>query len=179
MESKKYLISLSLFAIIIMILSLCVNPCSAAENKAKLEIDGEPTYNLLRKVTKGGEAIGYTYEIIFTLKNTGRIMSEETIVNLTDEEGFALVRTIHLDSGESEEIILTWSTLSERDQMLTVNYFPKNFDTVWNEYNSGSKTFKIIIGDEDSLAAASTPGFELIIFLASILICSILLKKKK
>ena len=63
-----------------------------------------------------------------------------------------------------------------KDQTIFVTYLPadKNADT--NEYNKDVTSFKLIIEEEDVVPAASTPGFEMILLVLSI-ICLIGLKK--
>ena len=65
-----------------------------------------------------------------------------------------------------------------RNQRITISYFPANLDTDWNQYNSGSKTLTIKIGAEDGLSATSTPGFEFMLVIMAFIVFTILWKKK-
>jgi hypothetical protein len=101
------------------------------------------------------------------------------VVNITDEEGFSLEKHSFFSPGESKIISFTWSTLLNRDQKITVNFFPSDLDTVWTQYNSGSKTFTIKIDDEDGLPATSTPGFEFVIVILAVIMYVFLDRKKR
>jgi len=158
-------------------LGLLIENCSADEQRAEISIIGEPTYKLTNKVIKNNRVLGRTFLVDVTIHNAGDLRSEELVVNFTDEEGFSLADYIYLDPGETKIISFTWSTMLNRDQEITINYFPADIDATWNKYNSGSKTVMIKI--EDGLPATSTPGFEFLLVIIAVILIAFLLKKKR
>ena len=145
---------------------------------AGVSIVGEPTYRLTNSVIKNNEVLGKTYEINITLRNGGDSRSDELTINLADEEGFSLNKTAVLQPDETKVISFTWSTITIKNQVLLISFYPSNLDTDPNEYNSGSKTFTIHVTDEADLPAASTPGFEIIFVITAIIILISLRKKR-
>ena len=109
----------------------------------------------------------------------GSKQSEELIVNISDREGFSLSNKIYMNPGEIKTVSFTWSTLVDRDQEITANFFPSNLDAAWNRYNSGSKTFTIIMDEQSGLTATNTPGFELIIVAFAVIILIFIYRKKQ
>ena len=154
---------------------------SIAANQAQVSFLGQPTYRLIRSIERNGQVIGKTFQINVTLHNSGNLMSDELTVNLSDEEGFTLTRDkIYLDQGDTKIISFTWSTTTlNRNQQIKVLFFPSDLNVSWNEFNSGSTTFTIKVTDSGGLPAASTPGFEIIVFLSAVTILIFLLKKKR
>ena len=173
-KSKKIIIGIILLATLL--LTCCASVQAA--NRAEIEFEGEPTYNLTQKIKRQNNVIGYSYDIIVKIKNNGDITSEKIVVNLTDEEGFDLAKTVQIDPGETEIVTFSWSTLSDKDQSIIIRYFPENLDAIHNKYNTGSTIMKMIIGGKDSVKAASTPGFEILILFVAISIYLISRKKK-
>lgn len=178
-KSKGFIGIVIAFVFISLFLGLLIENCYAEEQRAEISFLGEPTYVLTNKVIKNNRVIGRTYLIDVTLYNTGNLRSEELVINLSDEEDFSLVNYTNLHPGETKTIPFTWSTMINRDQRITISYFPANLDTDWNQYNSGSKTLTIKIGAEDGLSATSTPGFEFMLVIMAFILFTILLKKDK
>ena len=159
--------------------SFFVTTVSAVERHgANVSFAKEPTYELVNRLTKNNKVIGWVFHINVYLQNTGDRRSEELIVNLSDEEGFSLMKTIYLDPGENKTVTFTWSTISSKDQQLTIKYFPADLDTIWNKYNSGTTTLKVIVEDKDSVPATGIPGFEIPLLMLT-LIFIVLYQKKK
>lgn len=158
---------------------LLIENCSAEGQRVEVSILEEPTYMLTNKVIKNNRVLGRTYIVSVTIHNAGNLRSKELVVNLSDEEGFSLSNYTYLDPGETKIISFTWSTTINRDQLATINFFPSDIDAEWNQYNSGSKTFTIKIGNEDGLSATSTPGFEFLLVIIAVILIAFLLKKKR
>jgi len=158
---------------------LLIENCSAEEQRAEVSILGEPTYTLTNKVIKNNRVLGRTYIVSVTIHNAGNLRSKELVVNLSDEEGFSLSNYTYLDPGETKITSFTWSTTINRDQRVTINFFPSDIDAEWNKYNSGSKTFMIKIRDKSGLPATSTPGFEFLLVIIVVILIAFLLKKKR
>jgi len=164
-KSKVFIISLTLALLITTISIMFTNGAIATENRLGLEFVGEPSYELINRVTKGGKTVGWTYRIQVDIKNNGDQKSQETTTNLTDEEGFELKNITTFQPGETKTINFLWSTTYGYDQTINVNYFPTEVDTNWNPYNSGKTSFKLIIDKEGGIPAAGTPGFEFILLI--------------
>lgn len=152
--------------------------CSAIEQQAEISFFGEPTYTLENKIIKNNQVIGRIYKIDVTLYNAGNLRSEELAVNFTDEEGFSLVKYTYINPGVTKIISFNWSTILNRDQEIQANFFPADLDTIWNQNNSGSKTFMIKINDKNGMPATNTPGFELTLIISSIIIFVYLIRRK-
>jgi hypothetical protein len=154
--------------------------CVSAINQERLVLAEEPTYELTNELKIDGETVGWTYEIYIKIENIGDIRSKETVVNLTDEEGFVLQDIVTLAPGETKTVSFTWSTLSSYDQTIAVSYYPLDISIDRNRYNSGSTSFKLLIdgGRSDEIPAASTPGFEIMAFITAMIITNLLLSKK-
>ena len=164
-----------MFLVLVILISISVS----AKNQAELKFVGEPTYTLTQEVTKGEKIIGWVYQIDIKIQNVGDITSKETIVNLSDEEGFILQNITTFSPGETKTISFTWSTISSYDQTIRVKYFPLDLSVNNDQYNSGSTSFKMLIGGKDEVPAASTPGFEVIVFITAIAVVLFLINKKK
>lgn len=158
---------------------LFVENAGARENGSDLDIVGEPEYELINKITRDGNVIGWSYKINVKIKNNGDRQSEETVVRLTDEDDVSLSKTLKIDAGETENILFNWSAISNKDQNIEISFFPSNKDKAHTNYNSGSTTFTIIIGDSDGVAGTSTPGFELILTVLAVIIVIFYSNKKK
>lgn len=177
---KSKFLTLVIFVLTLNLFFITFTEKSVAVNQAQVSFLGEPTYRLITNIERNGQVIGKTFQINVTLHNSGKLMSDELTVNLSDEEGFTLTRDkIYLDQGETKTISFTWSTTVNKNQQIKVQFFPSNLDTVWNEYNSGSKTFTIKFTDNGGLPATSTPGFEIVAFLSAVAFLILLLKKKR
>lgn len=143
-----------------------------------LEFVGEPTYRLTKEVSIGGEVAGWTYEINITIKNSGDTISDQTTVNLTDQEGFTLSNTTYFQPGETKTISFTWSTLSSYDQTIKVSYYPTDVEKNWNQQNYEATSFKIIVGEPDVTTENGTPGFEIVTILLAISLLYIYKKRE-
>jgi hypothetical protein len=165
--------------IIFLVIGILTNICVSAKNQEELKFLEEPSYTLIQEVKSGEKIIGWVYQIDIKIQNKGDITSKETIVNLTDEEGFTLQNITRFAPGETKTISFTWSTISSYDQTIRVNYFPLDLSVNHNQYNSGSTSFKMLIGGKDEIPAASTPGFEIIAVITAIAVALILINKKK
>lgn len=147
--------------------------------QTQISIKSEPSYKLIKDIIKNNISIGKIYEINVTLVNSGLGISDELTVNLTDEENFTLSKKIIINPGETKIISFTWSTLLIKNQQIIISFYPSDQDIIWNQYNSGSQAFTIYMTDENNVQATSTPGFEIVLVIASILIFSFPLKKNK
>jgi hypothetical protein len=150
---------------------------NADENISKLRFSRQPSYELTNSVIKGGRTIGWSYEISIYIENYGDRPSEEMVVNLTDSEGFTLKKITYFEPGEEQIVEFLWSTINSRDQTIHVSYMPADLDATHTEYNKADTSFKISINNEDSLPAATTPGFEFIIVIMA-LIGFVFIRKK-
>jgi len=154
------------------------NQSQARAVQPGISIIEEPTYRLIKDVYQNDKIIGKIYEINVTFVNNGLINSEEIMINLTDEEHFYLSRKIILTPGETT-VLFNWSTLLIKNQKIIISYHPSNQDIDWDKYNSGSKAFTLFMIDEENVKATSTPGFETVLLLVSLLIFIFILKKSK
>jgi hypothetical protein len=160
----------------ILFISLDEN-CVAEESPFYISIKGEPTYKLTNTIERNGRVIGKSYKIDIIFTNSGNYKSDEIEVNLTDQEGYTLIQRTYFNAGETKTITFNWSTVNIINQKLQVNYYPSNLDTAWNNYNSGKKSFTVKVVDS-SIPGASTPGFEIILLIATILCITFLIKRK-
>jgi len=156
---------------------------SAERHGANVSFAKEPTYELVNRIIKNNKVIGWVFHINVYLQNTGDTRSEELIVNLSDEEGFSLMKTIYLDPGENKTVTFTWSTVPSReaptkDKQLTIRYFPANIDTIRNKYNSGITTLTVIIEGKDGIPATGIPGFEIPLLMLTLILIVLYQKKK-
>ncbi len=177
-KSKDFIKPMVVFLLIATIFLTFVGSTLARDNGSDLNFVGEPEYELVNKVARGGKPIGWSYKINLKIQNAGNVISRDTIVNITDQEGVSLSKNVRIDAGETKTISFNWSTISEADQTISASFYPADLDENKNQYNSGSTNFKIIIEDEDSVPAASTPGFELLLMLFALIGFTILKKKK-
>jgi hypothetical protein len=167
--------------IIFLAIAILSNICVSAQNQAELKFIDEPIYKLKKEITKGGTVIGWTYQIDIKIQNSGGITSKQTLVNITDEEGFTLQNITTFEPGETKTVSFTWSTLSSYDQTIHISYYPQDLSINHDQYNSGSTSFKLLVGEKDEIPAASTntPGFEIIVSITAIAITILLINKKK
>jgi len=152
---------------------------NAYATQTQISIKSEPSYKLIKNIIKNNVSISKIYEINVTLVNSGLGISDELTVNLTDEENFTLSKKIILNPDETKVVSFTWSTLLIKNQQIIISFYPSNQNIIWNQYNSGSQAFTLFMTDENDIQATSTPGFELVLVITSILIFSFLLKKNK
>jgi hypothetical protein len=176
---KLLIITTNLFLIISLFSGLIIKYCSAEEQQADISIIGDINYTLTNRLVKNNRVIGRTFEVSVTLQNVGNKKSDELVVNLSDEEGFSLSNLTYLDPGETKVITFIWSTMINRDQKITINFFPSDIGIDWNEYNKGSKNCLIKIKDNDGLTATNTPGFEFLLIILAIMLIVIVSKKRK
>ena len=179
MEMKiKFFIIGTLF--LLLACSFFTATISAAERHgANVSFAKEPTYELVNRLTKNNKVIGWVFHINVYLQNTGDRRSEELIVNLSDEEGFSLMKQVILEPDENKTVTFTWSTISSKDQQLTIKYFPADLDTIWNKYNSGITTLNVIVEGKDSIPATGIPGFEIPLLMLTLIFIVLYQKKKK
>ena len=123
---KVFLGLLTLFIFIGLLLGLLTENCCAELQHEDISILGNPTYKLTNKVIKNNQVLGRTYLVNVTLYNAGNLRSKELTVNLTDEEGYSLSDYTYLDPGETKIISFYWSTMLNRDQQISINFFPSN-----------------------------------------------------
>jgi len=176
---KVFILAMILFLFIGSFFGMITEKSSAEEQQAEISFIGEPTYILTNEIIKNNRVIGRTFVIDITLYNAGNKKSEELAVNILDTEGFSLKKYTYLDPGETKIISFNWSTLINRDHKIVVKYLPADLDAAWTQYNHGSKTFTIKIEDKDGLPATSTPGFELLLIIITIIAYAFLRKKKE
>lgn len=150
---------------------------NAQENRAEISFKEEPNYNLVKKMKQNNEIVGWRYNIFITLENNGDKESEEIQINMTDQEGFTLSNITTFEPGETKTIVFSWTTTKSINQKINVNFFPTDLDADWNKYNSGSTSFVLKIDNENGVPAASTPGFEILLFFLSIMTLYIFRKK--
>lgn len=167
---KKFTFLICSIILLSTILLVFNETCEAKEYQSDVSFSKDPSYKLNKKLEKNGKIIAWTYEIYIDFINEGNLPSEDLIVNLTDEEGFTLKNNFKMDPGESKTITFTWSTMSEKDQNILIKYFPADPATIHTKYNSGETTLKMIIENDDTISAVSTPGFEVILTILSLLI---------
>jgi len=166
-------------ALLIIVISMISTNTVARENGYDLDFAEEPEYELVNEFTKGGEVIGWSYKINIKIQNTGNTKSQETVINITDEEGVTLSKKTVINPDETKNIIFNWSTVYSKDQTIKTSFYPSDLDEIKNQYNSGSTTFTVIVDEKDDIAATSTPGFELILLLFSMLGVILIKRKNK
>jgi hypothetical protein len=167
------------FLILFLFLGIANHICISEEQQAEIIFVGEPTYTLKNELKNNNVIVGRSYVINIVLQNIGNNKSEKLVVKISDEEGFSLTNHTQLYPGVTKTISFNWATLLNRDQQITVNFFPSDLDKIWTRYNSGKKTFTIKINDaEDGLTATNTPGFEIIIVFCAVIMNVILFRKK-
>lgn len=179
-------IKVKFFSLILTLIVTCfifslyiINNCIAEENKG-VHFVGEPSYKLTNTIIKNNRVIGKSYEINITMYNAGEVKTDILIVNLSDEDS-SLKQEIYFERNETKTISFNWATVKIRDQRLQVRFYPKDLETVRNEYNSGSIAFTIDISDTDGIPATSTPGFEALLSLLLIIMVTLykkLIRKK-
>jgi len=179
MKLKNSILILTIVFMLFLFCQIFIDTGLANNNGAELSFEKEPTYELINTIHRGGDPIGWTYKIDVYIKNSGNSRSEYTEINLTDEEGFNLLKYSYFEPGETKNISFIWSTLSDIDQKITVSYLPENKNAVSNVYNKDSMDFFIIIEDKDEIPAASTPGFLIYILLFAVFIIIYVKKKEK
>jgi len=160
---------LALSIIITLVATVFAQGIKADEQRAELEIKGEPSYTLIKEIKKGGTIIGRTYKINVEIGNAGNVRSEETVINLTDDEGFTLKKVTYFEPDETKTISFNWSTLYTYNQELKINYFPANLNLNRNRFNSGSAILTIKPLGDQGVSATNTPGFEIAIMILSLL----------
>jgi hypothetical protein len=160
----------------ILFYSITVN-CAAEDGTYNISIEGEPTYKLTNTIMRNGRALGKSYQIDVVFTNYGELISDEIEVNLTDQEGYTLTQRTYFNSGETKTITFNWSTINIKNQELKINFYPSNQDTPRNDYNSGRKSLTIKV-DDGSVPGVSTPGFEIILLIATILFVTLFVKRK-
>ncbi len=179
MEFKKCTLIICLAILLCFVFILFSENTEAKEYRSEVSFAKDPSYKLNKKLERDGKIVGWTYEIYIYFINEGNLQSDNLIVNITDEEGFTLKNSFRLDPGESKTITFIWSTMSEKDQDIFIKYFPEDPGKIHTKYNSGETTMKMIIEKEDTISAVSTPGFEIIIFIISVILTFYLTKRKK
>ena len=140
-----------------------------------MEFVGEPTYEIVS--VKGG----WSYNITVKIKNVGDVVSEEIVVNLTDEAldfPTSLKKYVTIEPGKTETIYFEGATIYDYDQTMYLSYYPADLGKVWTEKNHEVITFELIIEDEDTNTGAGTPGFEILLFFLAISLVYMLKKKK-
>jgi len=109
--------------------------------------------------------------------NPRQTRSDLLIVNLSDEDS-SLKKELFFEPYETKIISFNWSTVKIKNQRLEILFYPKDLETVWNEFNTGSIAFTIKISDTDDLPATSTPGFEVILLILLIVLILLVYKKQ-
>lgn len=175
---SKYFTLIIIFCMLFLSLNLILNvSCIAQKNRAEVSFLGEPTYELVNKLEKN-TIIAWTYSIDVTLQNTGNKKSDELLVNLSIK-GDSIKQKVIVEPENTSTVTFTWPFFSDKDQKFNVNFYPVDMGTPRNVYNSGKTSFTLIIEEADGLSSTSTPGFEIILFIASLIIIISLLKKKQ
>ncbi|MCK4365137.1 MAG: hypothetical protein KAW45_03735 [Thermoplasmatales archaeon] len=147
-----------------------------ADGYSEISIKGEPTYELMDRDTVGVNTFS-RYLINITFVNTGTADSEELTVDFTDEEGFPFAQTFSVNMGEEKIVTFNWSTLLFKNQNLIFKYNPKNLDSPWYQYNSGTKSLTLKMTGEET--GGSIPGFEIFAIIFALIISTIYFRKKK
>jgi len=176
---KSKFCTLIIYTIILSIILLFsfVEIINAEENPFEISIVDEPTYKLTKIIERNGRIIGKSYQISIILTNTGYQKTDQIEINMSDQEGFVLTQRTFINAGETKTITFNWSTIKIINQELKINYYPSDLDTPLNKYNSGQKIFKIKIA-ENGMPGTSTPGFEIILLIISILVVTFKFKRK-
>lgn len=178
MKLKILVLVLIISVVVTIVTATLTQNSKAEENRAEIVFAGEPTY-ILKSVENKSNFIVYRYNISVKLQNIGNKRSDKLTVNLTDEEGFTLHASMsYIEPGETGEVVFEWVNALNRGQNIKVNFYPSSLDTATSKYNSGSTQFTIGIGNDD-VAATSTPGFELIILVISIIVMIYLNKRRQ
>lgn len=168
MSNKKLFVCLAIILASIFLFCSFSN-VAIADSGARLSFADEPSYELRKETKKAGRTIGWVYSVDVFIQNSGNAISQYTSVYLRDEEGFELINNTYIYPGETKTISFTWSTISEVDQNIEIEYKPEDKDATLNENNKDSIYFTLIVGSEDIVAATSTPGFELFIFIFAVI----------
>lgn len=177
LKFNSLIIIMYLFATCFSLLSLLVSEgCTAQENRAEISFLGKPTYKLVSTADKN---LGvWRYEINVTLQNTGNKKSDELTVNLKSETD-SLNETTIIEPKNTSLITFQWGTISDKDQEITISFYPSAVDAVKNPYNSGSTSFTIIVGDIDPPPSEKTPGFEIFVMVLSLISITIYFRNKR
>ena len=144
----------------------------ALEDREELSISY--SYNLTKRETRG-TITASSYNIPVILRNSGTKISTNTTVTLTDEEMIdpsthtpipLYKENIFVEPGENVTILFSWNTTWNKNQNITISYFPTNQNVLRTDYNSGTQTFLLnIVGQKKS-----TPGFTIPLLFAAFLI---------
>ena len=167
-----------IFCLLSLFLTLIVaENCYAEKNRAEVSFLGEPTYELVNKIEKNTITV-WTYSINVTLQNTGNIKSDELFVNLSIK-GDSSKQKVIVEPGNASTITFTWPFFSDKDQEFNVDFYPVNMGASRNIYNSGKTSFTLIIEEVDGLSSTSTPGFEIVLLIVSLVIILLITKNQK
>ncbi len=174
----KYISLTTAIIIFFTIFTLLITKNCIAEDEKGIHFVGEPSYRETNTIIKNNKVIGKSFEINITLHNAGEKKSNILIVNISDEDD-SLQQETYLEPDETQIISFNWSTIKIRNQRIQVQFYPKDLDTIWNEFNSGSTAFIIEISTTGGLPATSMPGFEAIFLILLIILLLILNKNPK
>jgi len=122
-----------------------------------------------------------TFKFSVVLHNSGDKLSDNITVRFEEIElgGFIeLGSNFSLKPNESKTLVYEkWPTALTGDLLINISFGPMSPDIQPNSYNSGCRTF--ILATTDGNDTPSTPGFEITVFLFSIVLILFSKKKKK
>lgn len=174
---KSFLILLIISILVAVAVASFTQQTKAEQQRADLIFAEEPSYTLVSERTKNNKIIGWSYQIFVKIQNIGNKISDLTTVNITDDEGFTLSQKLIIEPNETKTAVFNWSTITKKDHNLFISYYPADLDTEWNKYNRAKTQMIIKMLDEDDIRGTSTPGFELLSLLLSLVSFVFILKK--
>ncbi|MEM4257931.1 MAG: hypothetical protein QXL17_02115 [Candidatus Thermoplasmatota archaeon] len=155
---------LSLFALLMMMIVLYMPLCSAEEQPYSLSIV-DKKYTIM-KVTEHPKGDVVYFNISITLKNSGSRVSDNITVQIEDETGIIIKRNGTISPGEIKIYYFNeYPLIGMQQHILKISYYPTIDRIKRTSYNSGQDEFILLPAKDQS----STPGFEGIFFISSLL----------
>ena len=112
------------------------------------------------------------------MQNSGTSTSENTTIQITDEDGFNLTRTAVFSSGESQSFHFNDYPLQGMvEHIINISYYPTSLESIKTDDNSGTAQL-ILLEGEGTEDETGTPGFELIILVIALALI-VMIKRKK
>ncbi|HEC87243.1 MAG TPA: hypothetical protein ENI49_05185 [Thermoplasmatales archaeon] len=151
--------------IFILLTGLLLQIADAHEDISIVDVD--------HKLIKERDAAGLhirTFEINITLVNNGDTISGNLTVSMEDSEGFTLSKIISLAPAEVKTVSFEWSTTKDVQQIINITYKPTPKGATQTSYNSGETSIVIEGINTGNATNSKTPGFEIIILFAAIII---------
>jgi hypothetical protein len=167
------------------ILLLCFFPvilfegCDAEDINQEISIV-DKSYEVVKTEKIGTQTVVY-FKINITLYNSGNITSEDITVSIWDEnDGLQTHRNGTIPPGKSLPFVFgennDWMVVGLGEHNVNIIFSPTN-ESRKTQYNSGSST--LIISTDDTINDNSSPGFEIILIVISIVSLMFFKRKNK